>query len=68
MGWAALGLRDLFGLVESTVAASVRQAYQLLEWDRNHQFCSRCGTPTEPRGDERSRAVSGVQAHDLSAA
>ena len=55
-GWTALGLRDLFGLVESTVAALSGRAYQLLEWDRNHQFCSRCGTPTEPRGDERSRA------------
>ena len=55
-GWTALGLRDLFGLVESTVAALSGRAYQLLEWDRNHQYCSRCGTPTEPRGDERSRA------------
>src|SRR6185369_12191964 len=55
-GWAALGLRDLFGLVESTVAALSGRAWQLLEWDRNHQFCSRCGTPTQPRGDERSRA------------
>jgi len=55
-GWATLGLRDLFGLVESTVAALSGRAYQLLEWDRNHQFCSRCGTPTQPRGDERSRA------------
>jgi len=54
-GWSALGLRDLFGLVESTVAALSGRAYQLLEWDRNHQFCSRCGTPTAPRGDERSR-------------
>ncbi|HZM48743.1 MAG TPA: NAD(+) diphosphatase [Burkholderiales bacterium] len=55
-GWVALGLRDLFGLVESTVAALSGRAYQLLEWDRNHQFCSRCGTPTELRGDERARA------------
>jgi len=55
-GWAALGLRDLFGLVETTLAALSGRAYQLLEWDRNHQFCSRCGTPTEMRSDERARA------------
>ena len=55
-GWAALGLRDLFGLVETTLAALSGRAYQILEWDRNHRYCSRCGTPTEPRTDERARA------------
>jgi len=54
-GWAALGLRDLFGLVETPLAALSGRAYQILEWDRNHRYCSRCGSPTEPRGDERSR-------------
>jgi NAD+ diphosphatase len=54
-GWAALGLRDLFGLVDITLATLSGRAYQLLEWDRNHQYCSRCGTPTELRTDERSR-------------
>jgi NAD+ diphosphatase len=55
-GWATLGLRDLFGLVETTLAALSGRAYQLLEWDRNHQYCSRCGTRTEPRTDERARS------------
>jgi NAD+ diphosphatase len=55
-GWTALGLRDLFGLVESTLAALSGRAYQILEWDRNHQYCSRCGSPTQLREDERSRA------------
>lgn len=55
-GWAVLGLRDLFGLVETTLAALSGRAYQLLEWERNHQYCSRCGTRTEPRGDERARS------------
>jgi NAD+ diphosphatase len=55
-GWSTLGLRDLFGLVDTTLAALSGRAYQILEWDRNHQFCSRCGTRTERRGDERARA------------
>jgi len=55
-GWSALGLRDLFGLVETTLAALSGRAYQILEWDRNHRYCSRCGTPTELRTDERSRS------------
>jgi NAD+ diphosphatase len=54
-GWALLGLRDLFGLVETTLAALSGRAYQLLDWDRNHQYCSRCGARTEPRAEERAR-------------
>jgi NAD+ diphosphatase len=54
-GWAALGLRDLFGMVESTLAALSGRAYQILEWDRNYVYCSRCGTKTQPRKDELSR-------------
>jgi NAD+ diphosphatase len=55
-GWSALGLRDLFGMVETALAALSGRAWQILEWDRNHRYCSRCGTPTEPRVDERARA------------
>ena len=60
-GWGMLGLRDLFGLVETTLAALSGRAYQILEWDRNHRYCSRCGTPTEPRTDERARACPACQ-------
>jgi NAD+ diphosphatase len=31
------------------------RALQLLEWDRTHQFCGRCGTATVPKTAERSR-------------
>jgi NAD+ diphosphatase len=55
-GWAALGLRDLFGMVETTLAALSGRAYQVLEWDRNHRFCSRCGARTERRATEHARA------------
>ena len=55
-GWATLGLRDLFAVVETPLAALSGRAYQLLEWDRNHQFCGRCGTRMETRTDERARA------------
>ena len=54
-GWAVLGLRDLFGMVETTLAALSGRAWQILEWERNFQYCSRCGTMMEPRADERSR-------------
>lgn len=54
-GWCLLGLRDLFGMVEETLAALSGRACQILDWDRDHQYCSRCGTPTQPRDNERSR-------------
>jgi NAD+ diphosphatase len=50
------GLRALLGSVDETLAALAGRAFQIMEWDRNHQYCSRCGTPTEPRREERSRA------------
>ena len=55
-GWAPLGLRDLFGMVDSTLAALSGRALQILNWERDHQFCSRCGTPMRARTDERARA------------
>jgi NAD+ diphosphatase len=55
-GWRLLGLRDLFGMVEATLAALSGRAYQLIDWDRDHQYCSRCGTPMRPRENERARA------------
>jgi NAD+ diphosphatase len=54
-GWAVLGLRELFARFEEPLAALSGRAYQILDWDRNHQYCSRCGTPTVARSDERAR-------------
>ena len=55
-GWRRVGLRDAFALLDPGIAALSGRAYQILEWDRNQRYCSRCGTATEPRQDERSRA------------
>ena len=55
-GWQLKGLREVFGLVETGLAALSGRAYQILEWDRNHKYCGRCGTETVQRKDERSRA------------
>ena len=55
VGHELQGLRALFGNVDETLAALAGRAFQIMEWDRNHQYCSRCGTPTEARREERSR-------------
>lgn len=54
-GWGVTGLREVFGHLEETLAALSGRAYQLIDWDRNHQYCSRCGAPTRFREDERSK-------------
>ena len=52
-GW--VGLRALFSVLEDAHFALAGRAIQLLDWDRNHQYCGRCGTPTQPRAEERVR-------------
>ncbi len=54
--WQLMGLREVFGVVETGLAALSGRAYQILEWDANHRYCGRCGTETVVRSDERSRA------------
>jgi len=58
-GWRLMGLREVFGTVETGIAALSGRAYQILEWDLTHRYCGRCGTPTVMRSDERSRACPG---------
>ena len=52
-GWA--GLRTLFTVLEDAHFALAGRALQLLEWDRCHQYCGRCGTPTVAHAEERVR-------------
>src|SRR5258707_1127836 len=49
------GLRTLFSVLDDAQFAVAGRALQLVDWDRTHQFCGRCGTATEPKRDERVR-------------
>ena len=49
------GLRSLFGRFDEVLVGVASRASQILEWDRTHQYCGRCGTATVPRSDERAR-------------
>jgi NAD+ diphosphatase len=55
-GTAWTGLRALFSVLEDDHFALAGRAFQLIDWDRTHLFCGRCGTPTQPKPDERARA------------
>lgn len=49
------GLRTLLGRFDELLIGLASRASQIMEWDRTHQFCGRCATPTVPRTDERAR-------------
>ena len=53
MSWE--GLRTLFSVLEDGHFALAGRALQLIDWDRTHQYCGRCGTPTEAKREERVR-------------
>ncbi|MCC2639561.1 MAG: hypothetical protein K0Q68_3280 [Moraxellaceae bacterium] len=49
-------LRRLLGHADDRLFSLAGRAFQILEWERNHRFCGRCGSPTVPHADgERSR-------------
>jgi NAD+ diphosphatase len=54
-GTAWEGLRPLFSVLDDDHFALAGRALQLLQWDRDHRFCGRCGTPTEAKREERVR-------------
>jgi NAD+ diphosphatase len=53
MSWE--GLRTLFTVLDDGHFALAGRALQLVDWDRTHQFCGRCGARTEPHAQERVR-------------
>jgi NAD+ diphosphatase len=53
MSWE--GLRTLFSVLDDAHFALAGRALQLVDWDRTHQFCGRCGARMEPHPAERVR-------------
>ena len=54
-GFSWQGLRTLFSVLEDAQFALAGRAVQLVDWDRSHQFCGRCGSRTEAKREERVR-------------
>ncbi len=51
-GGEAMPLRAVFGLAGGEAFAVAGRATQLLDWQANHRFCGRCGTPTRRQSGE----------------
>lgn len=54
-GMVFQGLRGLYGRLADDLYAVAGRASQIVAWDRDHQFCGRCGNPTEIASAERAR-------------
>ena len=54
-GWRFVGLRSLFSAVSDSFFGVAARAFEVVEWDRTHRFCGRCGAPTRAKEKERAR-------------
>ncbi|HQY93948.1 NAD(+) diphosphatase [Caldilinea sp.] len=54
-GFVTHDLRALFEHFDEFEIGLAGRAKQIAHWDRDHQFCGRCGATTEPLDSERSR-------------
>jgi NAD+ diphosphatase len=48
-------LRGAFGVLDERTWMVAGLAAQVVEWDRTHQYCGRCGSPTEYVPNERGK-------------
>jgi len=53
-GFVSRDLRVAYGSLPADHHAVASRAVQVVEWDRSHQFCGRCGGPTEASKRDRS--------------
>ncbi len=55
---ALTSLRRIFGLAGAEAFALAGRATQLLDWQRDHRYCGRCGAPTMRRPGEFAMACA----------
>ncbi len=49
------GLRQVYGRLDEDLFWIAARAVQIIDWDRTHQFCGRCGVPLKSRTTERAK-------------
>lgn len=54
-GMSLLGLRELYGMLDEDLYMLSGRAIQIVEWDRTHQYCGHCATPTSQLSHERAK-------------
>ena len=56
-------LRPLLGVLPEEMFSLAGRAFQVMDWDRTHQFCGKCGGRTDPLEGERGRTCAGCGLH-----
>jgi NAD+ diphosphatase len=54
-GTAFEGLRQVYGRLDEDLFWVAGRAVQIIDWDRTHQFCSRCGIRVKSHPTERAK-------------
>jgi NAD+ diphosphatase len=49
------GLRQIYGRMDEDLFSVAVRAVQIIDWDRTHQFCGRCGVRTKTHPTERAK-------------
>ena len=52
-------LRGLWGSLPEEEFWLAGRAFQVMDWDRTHQYCGRCGRPLQAKSDERAKLCPG---------
>jgi len=62
-GTSFRALRPLLGVLPEEMFSLAGRAFQVMDWDRTHQFCGKCGGRTDPLEGERGRTCAGCGLH-----
>jgi NAD+ diphosphatase len=54
-GMSFQSLRKLYGALDEEMFWVAGRAFQIMDWDRTHQYCGKCGSPTKNKPDERAK-------------
>jgi len=54
-GMVLEGLRQVYGRLDEALFWVATRAVQIVDWDRTHLFCGRCGTPLGAKRTERAK-------------
>lgn len=61
-GFSFIGLRDLFGSVSEDLFLAAGHAFQIVYWNRTHQYCGKCGASAEYASTERAKVCTQCKA------
>ncbi|MTI79916.1 MAG: NAD(+) diphosphatase [Firmicutes bacterium] len=50
-----VSLKELFNTLEDDIFQMAGRAYQIINWERTHQYCGKCGATNENKGNELAK-------------